>query len=167
MPKYQSLSSSKQTLKDAKASLQNLQGDKSTLSNLEAKLKSSSTDVTLLDEALPLDTRTSRIYIMVDSLVKASGMTLANIGVEIPTNAIAAGDTKLLADPLASPRKLESIPINVSITGTMDQFVNFLKQLEASSRIIDVEAIEVGAGQGPLLNFRLKLKTYSYAPNGN
>lgn len=159
----------KHTLGDNKAELQQLteqsngiEEKTSQLSNLISQMKSSKKDIAVLDSALPLNSRVTTTHVLLDNIISSSGLTLANISASIDDSIIASGDKDLLANPFGPTRQLQSVTVNLGLTGTMDQFLSFLKSLESSARIIDVTSLEITGNKNNLASFKLILKTYFY-----
>lgn len=134
------------------------------LNNLIAQMKSSKSDVAVLDSALPLNSRITTVHLMFDNIISSSGLTLAGISADANSDVIAAGDTELTKNLFGPKRQLMPVSVNLGLTGTMDQFLSFLKSLEKSARIIDVKSLEVTGAKNNLVNFKLTLKTYFYGP---
>ncbi len=153
---------------------QTVQNDKDELNSLVSKLQASKSEIKQLNEAIPLEDRTTRLYVLVDNLVGQTGMKLANLSVEPATEAagaavgtgglVAAGDKKTLNDPYGVARKLQTYNVSVATTGTMVQFKNLLELLETNGRIMDVTNLEVNQGDDGVITFRLKVLGYAYNP---
>jgi Tfp pilus assembly protein PilO len=132
------------------------------LNALISKMKAAKKDIALLDQALPLESRVTTTQVLLDNLISSSGLTLANIGVDTNDAVIAAGSKELLDNPFGQQRHLQTTSVNVSVTGTMEQFLNFLKSLENNARIIDVSSVQINGNKNNLATFVLTLKTYNY-----
>ncbi len=98
------------------------------LNKLIGQLQSAGDAVTLIDEALPLADRTTKLDVMLDNYAKASSMDIGQITVEeTDDKKISAGDKEVLKEPYKASRKLATTTASVSISGTIDQFKNFLQ----------------------------------------
>lgn len=148
-------------LKAAQAQMAGIEQDKADLNRLVAELQSSDSDVAKVDEALPLNGRVSKAYVLLDSLVRSSGMTLTLISADDTSKAISAADKSMLENPYQSGRELHTITLSTNISGTMEQFKNLLELLETNSRVLDIESVDVVGGE-PLTKFRISVKAYSY-----
>lgn len=138
---------------------------KNQLLELVSKLESSSTDVAVLDEALPLNSRLTTMAVLTDSLAKSNGMSVASIAVDgsESSKAIVAGDKTALSDPYKAQRKLNTATVLITTSGTLEQFVGFLNAIENSTRVMDVQTIDIsGQEQGQLL-FKVKVRGYSFS----
>ncbi|MCC7356070.1 MAG: hypothetical protein IT410_00425 [Candidatus Doudnabacteria bacterium] len=138
---------------------------KNQLLELVSKLESSSIDVAVLDEALPLNSRLTTMAVLTDSLAKSNGMSVASIAVDgsESSKAIVAGDKTALSDPYKAQRKLNTATVLITTSGTLEQFVGFLNAIENSTRVMDVQTIDIsGQEQGQLL-FKVKVRGYSFS----
>lgn len=138
---------------------------KNQLLELVSKLESSSTDLAILDEALPLNSRLTTMAVLTDNLAKSNGMSVASIAVDgaESSKAIVAGDKATLTDPYKVERKLNTATVLITTSGTLEQFVGFLNAIENSTRVMDVQTIDIsGQEQGQLL-FKVKVRGYSFS----
>jgi Tfp pilus assembly protein PilO len=163
-PKMAELKTNQESLAAAQSQLQGIHTNKDKLSSLESTMKQSTAEVGLLDEALPIDTRITKIHVMLDSLIKAAGMTLASITIDSGQNAVVAGDQADLTRPFAQVRKLNPVVVSLNATGTMEQGIGLLQALESNARLVDADEVNVASDGSGTLSFRLKLKFYYYAP---
>jgi hypothetical protein len=148
-------------LKSAQKELSSIEADQMELNRLVTELHSSPEDVALVDEALPLNGRISKVYVLLDNLVRTSGMTMAVLSSEDSQSIISAGDKPVLAHPFQPGRKLHTIEIAASITGTMEQLKNLMQLMETNGRVLDVETLQVIGGD-PVTKFRMTVKAYAY-----
>lgn len=138
---------------------------KSQLLELINKLENSPTDVAVLDEALPLNSRLTTMAVLTDNLAKSNGLSVASIAVDgtESSKAIVAGDKTTLTDPYKAQRKLNNATVLITTSGTLEQFVGFLNAIENSTRVMDVQTIDIsGEEQGQLL-FKVKVRGYSFS----
>lgn len=134
------------------------------LKDLVEKLKAGQGDFGFLDQALPLDARVTSVNVLLETLSRASGLTLADVTPQLSEQTTVAGNAALLEKPFAASRELQSFIISASFTGNLDQMISFLKLLETNLRLVDVVSLETTAGKAGLASFRLSLKTYAYLP---
>lgn len=160
-PKLADYTTTRNTLKTAQAKLKQSQEDQKNLNELIAKLRDSKDDVALIDEALPLQGRVSKSNVLMQNLVQSSGMSLSQLSTDDTSKIVSAGDKEGLADPFSKPRKLHTITMTTTLTGTMDQFKNLLELIETSSRVLDVESMDILGGDQQI-KFRLIVKAYSF-----
>ncbi len=161
IPKYQAYSANKDRLDGMQKQRLSLQNDTKDLNRLIESLDSSKEDVKLLDEALPLSDRATRTSVLIENYAISSGLQLAQLNVDGIEDTLSAGNKKDLTTPYDQQRKLTPSRMTVSVTGTVEQFRNFLELLEKSGRIIDVENLDVVTSES-LVKFTVILNTYSY-----
>lgn len=160
-PKYTQTSQTREQLAAVEEQRANLEADQEELNRLISKLEQSEDEVKLLDEAVPLTARPTRIALLMETLAQNTGLTLTQMSIGQTDEFIASGNKEELKDPLKAPRELATIEVSASTSGTVEQFRNFLTLLEQSGRIIDVSSLTVNSSdQGPSYNIRLK--TYAY-----
>ena len=161
IPKNAQVSQKSQQLEVLETQAQNLEADLETVNRLVAQLESSDSEVKLVDEALPLTNRPTRIALLLEEYARSSGMQVAQINIENVDANIASGNKEVLAKPYESNRSLITTNVTVSVGGSIDQFKNFLTLLETSGRILDVESFTVNSSEGDV-RYNLKLLTYAY-----
>lgn len=162
LPKYHDYQNNRVQLAAAKEQLTKIETDQRDLNRLVNELKSSPEEIEKIDEALPLTGRVSRVYVVLDNLVRSSAMSMSLLSVDDTTDIISAGDKAVLADPYKPGRSLHTLTVSASVVGTMEQFRNLLQLIETSSRVLDVDSVEIVAGDDGSATFRLTVKAYSY-----
>lgn len=141
--------------------LDSIQADQRELNRLVNQLRTSPEEIALVDEALPLNGRISKVNVLLDSLVRSSGMTLAVLSADDTQSIVSAGDKTVLANPYQPGRKLHTITVSASITGTMEQLKNLLQLMETNGRVLDVESLQILGGE-PVTKFRMTVNAYAY-----
>ncbi len=162
-PKYNQVSTKRAELASVQSQQSSLENDQEELNKLIDKLESSDAQIKLLDEALPLSNRPTQIALLLETYAQSSGMSISDISVDDLDHAIAAGNKSVIDDPYGKQRGLVTVKVTMVVTGSVDQFKNFLEILEKSGRIVDVENLEVTSGDGAA-RFTLDLKTYAFEP---
>ncbi len=162
-PKYSSVMTQRADLKVLSGQRQVFEEEQAELNKLIAKLESSEEEVKLLDEALPLSNRPTQIAVLLESYARSSSLEIPQINIQDPDKGIAAANKAVLEEPYKSERDLNTIKVGVSVTGTVDQFKNFLELLETSGRIVDIDSLEVTSGEGST-KFTVDLLTYAFEP---
>lgn len=163
IPKYNTVSTQRADLAELEQKRSTLEKDRADLNTLISKMKSSEKDVKLVDEALPLSSRPTRIALLLETFARSSGMETSQISINGLDKTSGAGDKALLDDPYGKPRSLNTVDVTVGLSGTIDQFKNFLTLLENSGRIVDVDKLEVTAGD-TATTFHVNIKTYAFEP---
>lgn len=161
-PKNQSLSEQKSQADVLSKQATSTSEAKADLEKLVSQMRNNATDVALLDEALPLQSRLSKVEVVLEQYTRDAGLQLSNISVDIPDAGVAAADASLAKNQFEVKRKLQTTPFTVTAAGTMQQLRAFLLLLENGGRLIDVAGVEV-ASQTDSLTFRIKVKSYAYA----
>ena len=161
-PKYTQTMQTREELAAITEQRENLEADQAELNSLIAELEDSSEQVEILDEAVPLTGRPTRVSLLIESFAQNTGLVLSQLGVGQPDEFIASGNKAVLEDPYKPNRSLATIDVNISAIGSIEQFRNFLILLEQSGRIIDVESLSVSAGSDNNEAYNLRVKTYAY-----
>ena len=159
-PKMVELSAVRADVKSEQAIANRVEADSAQLTKLVSKLQQSKKDVDLLDEALPLESRITRLEVLLDSLVSASGTKLATLNVQVGDKVV-SGDKGELADQFGVERKLQTYTGDLTVTGSIDEFKNLLQLIETNGRIIEITNLDL-TGDSGVPSYRLKLKAYSY-----
>jgi Tfp pilus assembly protein PilO len=160
-PQLAKFNESRAAVATAEEQLNKVETDRRELNRLVNELHSSPDEITIVDEALPLNGRISKAYVLLDTLVRASGMSLAVISADDAVQTIDAGDKDVLQNPYQPGRTLHTITIAASVTGTMEQLKNLLQNIETNGRLLDVDSLQI-LGGSDLTKFRLSIKAYSY-----
>jgi Tfp pilus assembly protein PilO len=162
LPKQSQVNQYRAELQAEKDAYQKVDKDKQELLQLISKLKQSEQDLKLLDEALPLDARVTKIQLLLESMAAAAGMRVPTLNPTV-SNAVVAGNKQMNNNIYDGQRSLQTINVDMTVSGGIDQFRNFLSLLETNGRIIDVVSVDLSNDEGGG-SFRLKLKSYSYVP---
>ena len=163
-PKYTAYKDSRDALQAQKDKLTVLQDQKKSFAALAQQLESSSDAVVALDAILPLDSKPSRLYVLLENLIQSTGLTSGSVTVDSDPQMVVAGQMATDSTEEATERTTQSIGVSVSATGTIDQLTAFLRAIETSNRYLEVSNLDVSQGRGDLLVFKLGLKAYSYTP---
>jgi Tfp pilus assembly protein PilO len=162
-PQWATVSQQQTTLRQLLADQQALANETQTLAQLVTTMQQATDDIALLDEALPIDARLTKIHVVLESLVQSSGMTLANIAVDSPDAVISAGNRSSQENLFAKKLHLQTAAVTLNLTGSLEQFVPLLQLMEQSSRVLDVESLDIAPTDDGSLSFHLKLKAYFYS----
>lgn len=160
-PQLAKFNESRAEVATAEEQLNKVETDRRELNRLINELQASPDEITIVDEALPLNGRISKANVLLDTLVQTSGMSLAVISADDVVQTIDAGDKDVINNPYQPGRTLHTITINASVTGTMEQLKNLLELIETNGRLLDVDSLQI-LGGSELTKFRLTIKAYSY-----
>lgn len=148
-------------LKAAQEQLSSIESDQRELNRLVNELHSSPEEIALVDEALPLNGRVSKVNVVLENLVRTSGMTLSILSAEETKDIVSAGDKSMLENPYQPGRVLHTITVSAAISGTMEQLKNFLQLMETNGRVLDVASLQIIGGE-PITKFQITVKAYAY-----
>lgn len=116
------------------------------------------TDITKLGVMLPANPENVKLIIELNAIARQYGMVLQNVKIEDPA-----------ADPATTPRvgapvnnELGTLIINFSVAGPYGSFTNFIKTIEKSLRILEVQKVSFAASDPKTQNYQytVSLKTY-------
>ena len=137
------------------------------LSNLQAlirELKNSPRDVEKLDEALPLNHNIIRANLLVEELARSAGVSIADLNVTGENDVVVAGNVELLEAPFEPERSVKILDVAVNALGSFQQLKAFLQKVENNGRIMNVRALQITGSEEGLLNLKVNLEAYYYAP---
>jgi Tfp pilus assembly protein PilO len=164
-PKYSETMANRSQLSAAEKQLEQITKDQADLKQLVSRLNSSTDQVALVDEALPLNGRISKANVLMESLVQASGMSMAQLTTSDSQKTISSGDKAKLANPFKAVRTLNTISMTLSLTGNLDQFRNLLELIETNGRVLDVESMDVTSDDNGS-KFRIIVNAYAFDGGG-
>ncbi len=160
-PKINESTDLHRTLAAKKQQLGKLQSEKQELNRLISQMQDSAEDIKLLDEAVPLTGRVTKLNVLIENLAQSSGMQIGQLSADGMDEVISAGNKDVLENPYEAKRSLQTATVSVLLIGNIEQFRNFLELLETNGRILDVSSLDVVGGDA-VTRFRVKLKAYAY-----
>ena len=105
---------------------------------------------------LPNNLDSVRLVLDLDAIAIKYGMRLANLTIqERPDDVLPVGEIGA-----ADSRSYNAINIGFIVKGSYGNIRSFIRALEASLRLVDVESISFGAEADGVYNFKIHLKTY-------
>ncbi len=163
-PKAAELAGQKQTLGQLQNEYQALDGNLNALNELIDKLKAGKKtgEIEKLDEAIPLDGKVFSFNNLLKILAKESGVTLGSFLISGTTGYIIAGNTPLLEQPFGQKRSLQKLPGDITAIGNLEQIINFIKKIEDSARIIQINSLEISGSQEDGVSLHMNIETYYY-----
>lgn len=132
------------------------------LQSLIEKLKESKSNVQKLDEALPLKGKTFGINIVLQEYAELAGVILAPANLNTKPDYVIAGNISQLENPFEGKRSLQKLSTNLQVLGTFPKLINFVKKIENSPRLIQINDFQVENGKEGLLNLVMSIDTYFY-----
>jgi Tfp pilus assembly protein PilO len=166
-----------QSLNNANANAKNLEEQKATL--LDIRKKITAEDVIKLDTMLPNNVENVKLIIDFDKILQSMVEERGTLRLYKSTEVTDTGSKKIsIENPKITPgiisetdydtARLGAINFSFSVTLTYDDFLEFLRRIEHSTRILDVESVtfsssgrQEGVGSvEPIYTFNITLKTY-------
>jgi|TARA_Y100000310_G_scaffold345866_1_gene471943 Tfp pilus assembly protein PilO len=111
----------------------------------------STSDLDRLEKLLPDNVDNVRLVLDIDGIAGKYNLRVKNVVVNTPTQENVVGPNE---------KPYESVVLNFSVVASYDDFVRFLKDLEASLRIVDVVDMSFNAERGDLYEFDVGIRTY-------
>ncbi len=158
---YKKVRDNLQSLKEKQSKLNS---QKQTFDTLVQELESSGPSVAILDDVLPLDPKPSKLYVLMDNLIQREGLTAGTVNVDMDSQTVVAGDkTPDGTTAAVAERKIKPISVTVSAIGTIDQLSGFLQLVESSSRLLQVNSLDLSQGRADQVIFKVGINAYTYA----
>lgn len=110
-------------------------------------------DLERLNKLLPSRMKAIKIVIELENITRKHNLLLKNIDVQKPAEKQKAvfGEEK---------KYFDEIPITMSVFGRYDLFTSFLKDLEKSLSLIDINNLSFSAGKSDSYEFNISASTY-------
>lgn len=162
-PKKEEYGALQTQLETLKKKQETIESQKVAFDKLVQQLEAEPDGVTALEQTLPLDSKPSKLYVLLENIMQSSGLTTGSVTIDSNSQVVVAGnktDTKQL---FSSEHKVQPVPITVSAIGTVDQLNGFLHVIETSTRLLEIVDVDVNQGRGGQLSFRVGMKAFSYA----
>jgi len=127
----------------------------------------SAEDTIKLNKLLPDNVDNVRLIIDVkDNIAKARGLTLKGIKTSSPSDSLVKVSANIASEDgmISFPTDYGTVTLSFSVTTTYQNFIDFMKDLEASLRLMDISRLSVttsgtGTGTGNY-DFNVEIKTY-------
>jgi Tfp pilus assembly protein PilO len=150
-PKYQLLKSKTAEVEAKKVNLENTNNYYKRVTALSEQLKTYKEELAKIDSAIPSEVSLPQLYDFFINRASESGLVLKNES--------ASGLTVSKTMP-----GLKELRFGLELTGSYENFKNFLKVLEKSARMIEIEKISFSSSgkSNDLPSFSLSVKFYSY-----
>jgi len=149
-PKYQEFSDARIKLRERKIELENKDKYFAELSQLAQKLQEYSSQLALLDAALPQQFGAPDLLDLLSKESSQNGLVLQKVDL---------GDVS----PLEKESEIFKLPVSFSVSGTYPSFKSFLQALQKNARFIEIESISFSSPQkGDVFSFDLIIRVHSY-----
>jgi len=166
-PKSRSLNEQKNQLAQLQNQQRQWEDSLKSLQKLALDLANGKTKIVNLDEALPLSDKSIDLNLLMRSLANDSGVTVGDITISGPGDAVVSGDKELLANPYGVKRTLQRLTASVFVIGTYQQLQTFLQKLENYGRVMDVTTVDISSAKDNLLSIKLGINSYYFAQGQN
>lgn len=113
------------------------------------------TNVERLLKLLPNNLDSVRLVLDLDAIAIKYGMRLANLSIEEKLDTPTRGELSA-----ADTRKYNEINIGFTVKGSYTNIRSFIRALESSLRLVDIESISFTEEAEGLYTFKIDLKTY-------
>ncbi len=117
-------------------------------------------DLERLSVFLPDSVDNVGLILDLTALASRSGLSLSNI--DVTKNSIASSDDPLISGALPTARTnlTGSIDLSLSAVGTYGALQAFLTEVEKSTRLLDVQDIDVKGSDTGVYNYKMKLRIF-------
>jgi len=159
-PQYQQYQTLNQKISILKNQLSAQKDYFSTLNNLWNNLKAQPDFLKKMDNALPDKFEAEKLVYFLSKNSQENGLLLSDILITEPSpqqNEIPSQTSEEKGEP-----KPKEWRLSLNLVGNYASFENFIKQIEKSASLIEIEKISVVSGGPETLKFRIDLLTYSY-----
>jgi len=149
LPKYQDLKILKVEVLEARTELSLREKYISQLESLSRKLQQYQQELLKIDCALPEDPNLPSLLEFLQKACSQNGLVLKEVG-------------PFTSSPLKE-KEIQETELSFKVSGTFDDFSNFLSTLEKSARLIEVSSISFTLPEeGESFTFEMKIKVHSY-----
>jgi Tfp pilus assembly protein PilO len=119
-------------------------------------------DLARLEKLLPDHVDNVRLALDMDSLAAQYGMRIRNVSIEKVDEKKPKPRQTQTVGP--DERTYESMVLSFTVTGQYDTFRTFLKDLEQSLRLVDIESLSFSSSEVGIYDFTVSLRTYWLKP---
>lgn len=110
-------------------------------------------DLSRLKKLLPDHIDNVRLILDIDSIASKYSMRTRNVTI---SEASSLEQNVIAADQGA----VDSVVLSFSVAATYDNFIQFMKDLEQSLRVVDLMGLSFSSTEGDAFNFNVSIKTY-------
>ncbi len=112
-------------------------------------------DLEDLKKMVPDHVDNVRLIIEIDNIASQYGMTVRDA--QISSNQEEGEGENIVIDP---GRQMEEMTLSFSVISDYDSFLSFIRDLEQSLRIVDIENVEFESSEADLNEYTVTVKTY-------
>lgn len=111
-----------------------------------------------LEKLLPDTVDNVRLVLDINNIAEQYGISIQNIDIS-KDNPTEDGKSKV-ASSVERATDIGTIRLGFTITSTYEVFINFMKDLEETLRVVDIRSLSIRPGQGPFMNYEIVIDTY-------
>lgn len=161
-PHYQEIQDYKSKIAEYDNALSNeakLEQDRDALSNTYHNFPLDAQD--RLEKMLPDNADNIRLIIDIQKIAVTNGMNVISTQFDSTSAAAGSDDSGDSGADARGPQKDYGVfDLEFSVTGTYENFILFLKAMESSLRVNDIQSIDFSSDKKDNYSFDIKLKTY-------
>jgi len=116
-----------------------------------------------LDKLIPSTVDNIRLIIDLNSVALRHGFTLRNIKAAAAKESSQTGAAGPVSSPARGPISepvLDSVNVSFSVSAPYQQFINFMQDIEASLRLMDVTRMTITANDSGIYDYGVEIRTY-------
>ena len=158
---FQRIRAETKLLRDISAELDELTRNRDTL--IQSINAISKDNLRRIEQPLPSGPRAAEFLVLLEALTKKNEVALRQVSLsDSPKESAAAKQPKPTgAIAFSAPGEIKDYPVDLTVAGTYSAFKDFLRDVEKSLRIVDVQSISFSAGgRGDQLEINVRGKTY-------
>ena len=150
-PEYQEINILKSKIFQKEKTLKNQQAYFSKLKNMDKRLGEYQGQLDKINTILPSKNKFSFFAYSLSQKSKELGLTLSQVVISLPR-------------PIGKTKRIKEYDLSIGLTGSYQQFKQFIKFLENSARLTDIKEVTVSnqEGQEQPANCRIQARIYSY-----
>jgi Tfp pilus assembly protein PilO len=118
-------------------------------------------DLNKLDRILPDNVNNIGLIIEIQDIANRYAFQLEDVRFDVPTKKASGTTPSSPQQALASQKPYETFNFDFTVTGTYQNFIKFISDLESSSRLIDITSIQFSTRDGSSA-FRYSVKAQTY-----
>jgi Tfp pilus assembly protein PilO len=130
-----------------------------TRDDLLNKYNNIASDLDQLNKLLPASADNGGLIVEFDNLTKAYGLTLKNLS--ITENQESENRTPFFAQE-RTKKGYKNVGIDFKVSGSYESLIAFIKSLEASLRVMDINSISFLASKSGVYEFNVKANAYMF-----
>lgn len=109
-----------------------------------------------LEKLLPDTVDNVRLVLDINNIAEQYGITIQNIDISKDSGAT----DQRVASSVERATDIGTIRLGFTITSTYEVFINFMKDLEETLRVVDIKSLNIRQGQGVFMNYEIVIDTY-------